>query len=50
MSAVKSNWAANREPQQQEAASPEWLRSGCLQRYVARDVCLLCACRTSETL
>lgn len=26
------NWSANADPLQQEAASPQWLRSGCLQR------------------
>lgn len=26
------NWSANTEPQLQEAASPQRLRSGCLQR------------------
>lgn len=27
------NWSANTDPQLQEAGSPQWLRSGCLQRY-----------------
>ena len=27
------NWSANAEPQLREAASPQVLRSGCLQRY-----------------
>ena len=50
MSAMKSNWAANRKPQQLKATSPEWLRSGSIQRYVAGDECQLSACRISETL
>lgn len=50
MTVVKSNWAANREPQQQETASPEKLRSGFLHRYVAGHERLLCAYRISKTL
>ena len=29
---VLLNWSANTDPQLQEAASPQELRSGCLQR------------------
>ena len=29
---MQSNWSANTEPQLQEVASPQVLRSGCLQR------------------
>ena len=29
------NWSANTDPQLQEAASPQVLRSGCLQRYAS---------------
>jgi hypothetical protein len=31
------NWSANTDPQLQEAASPLVLRSGYLQRYMARQ-------------
>ena len=33
--ALLFNWSANADPQLQEAASPQLLRSGYLQRYAA---------------
>jgi hypothetical protein len=33
--ATSPNKSANTEPQLQEAASPQWLWPGCLQRYAA---------------
>jgi hypothetical protein len=35
---TEANWSANTDPQAQEAASPQVLRSGCLQRWPARHV------------
>ena len=32
---MQHNWSANTDSQLQEAASPQGLRSGCLQRYAA---------------
>lgn len=29
---MKVSWSVNTDPQLQEAASPQWLRSGCLER------------------
>ena len=34
MPSIPYNWSANTEPQLQAAASPQVLRSGCLQRYM----------------
>ncbi len=34
---LQFNWSANAEPQLQEAASPQGLRSGCLQRLGTLD-------------